>query len=283
MYKSTDAGATWTHVGLANTHHISRIQIHPRNPDIVFVAAVGHLWGANPERGVYKTTDGGESWELVLFMDEHTGAIDLAMDSNDPETLFAAMYQRQRTTWGFNGGGPGSGIYRTTDGGSTWKELTNGLPDEEMGRIGLDIYRGDGNVVYALVEADPRAPGGGRGRGGGGFGRGGGNADQDTGVYRSTDRGESWEQVSTTNNRPMYYSQIRIDPTDPERIYTGGSSLYRSSDGGRTFTPDAASGVHSDHHALWIDPANSDHLILAGDGGVSIPICRSFGRKARKW
>lgn len=265
VYKSMDAGRTFSHMGLAETHHISRIQIHPRNPDVVYVAAVGHLWGPNPERGVYKTTDGGETWELVLFVGEHTGAIDLAMDPGDPSTLFAAMYQRQRTGWGFNGGGSGSGIYRTTNGGASWHELTNGLPQGDMGRIGLDIYRGDGNLVFAIVEADartwsPRSFGGGRG----------GVDTGENGVYKSTDRGETWEQVSTTNNRPMYYSQIRVDPNDPDRIYAGGSSLYKSLDGGRTFTPDAASDVHSDHHALWIDPANSDHLILGGDGGVSI-------------
>ena len=270
VYRSTDAGRTWTHLGLADTHHISRIQVHPRDPDVAYVAAMGHLWGANPERGVYRTTDGGDSWEQVLFVDDNTGAIDLAMDPADPRTLFVAMYQRQRRAWGFNGGGPGSGIYRTTDGGDTWTELTDGLPEGDKGRIGLDIYRGDGNIVLALVEADARAPGQGFGGGGGGGGR-----DQKNGVYRSTDRGESWEQVSTTNNRPMYYSQIRVDPNDPERIYLGGSSLYRSSDGGWNFTPDAAADVHSDHHALWIDPADSDHLILGGDGGVSVSWDRS--------
>ena len=267
VYRSTDAGRTWTHLGLENTHHISRIQVHPRDPDVAYVAAMGHLWGANPARGVYRTTDGGESWDKVHFVDDHTGAIDLVMDPADPRTLFAAMYQRQRRAWGFNGGGPGSGIYRTTDGGDSWAELTAGLPEGDKGRIGLDIYHGDGNIVFAMVEADARVPGQ-------GFG-GGGGRDQKNGVYRSTDRGESWEHVSTTNNRPMYYSQIRVDPSDPERIYLGGSSLYRSSDGGRNFTPDAAADVHSDHHALWIDPADSDHLILGGDGGVSVSWDRS--------
>ena len=267
VYRSTDAGRTWTHLGLEDTHNIGRIQVHPRDPDVAYVAAVGHLWGPNPERGVYRTTDGGESWELVLFVDENTGAIDLAMDMSDPRTLFAAMYQRRRRAWGFNGGGPGSGIYRTTDGGDSWKELTNGLPASDKGRIGLDIYRGDGDMVFALVEADARGPGQ-------GFGGGGGD-DRQTGVYRSTDRGERWEHLSTTNNRPMYYSQIRVDPSDPDRVYLGGSVLYRSSDGGRDFTPDASDGVHLDHHALWIDPANSNHLILAGDGGVSVSWDRS--------
>ena len=268
VYRSTDAGGSWTHLGLDNTHHISRIQVHSRDPDVAYVAAVGHLWGSNPERGIYKTSDGGQTWQLVLFIDENTGAIDLAMDPNDPQTLFAAMYQRRRRAWGFNGGGPGSGIYRTTDGGATWTELTDGLPGGDKGRIGLDIYRGDGNHVCALVEADTRTPG--QGRRGGPGGRRSRN-----GVYCSTDRGDSWRWLSTTNDRPMYYSQIRIDPNDPERIYLSGLNLYRSSDGGRSFTDDAAVGVHSDHHALWIDPSDSDHLLLGGDGGVSVSWDRS--------
>jgi len=269
VFRSTDAGRTWRHLGLENTHHIARIVVHPRDPDVAYVAAVGHLWGPNPERGVYRTTDGGATWELVLFVDEDTGAIDLAMDPGDPRTVFAAMYQRRRTLWGFNGGGPGSGIYRTANGGASWEELTQGLPEGDKGRIGLDIYRGDGNIVYALVEADARVPG--QGFGGGGGDRG----DAKQGVYRSTDRGESWEHLSTTNNRPMYYSQIRIDPNDPERIYLGGSDLFMSSDGGRNFTDEAADEVHLDHHALWIDPSDSDHLIVAGDGGVSVSWDRS--------
>ena len=268
VFRSTDAGRTWRHLGLEDTHHIARIVVHPRDPDIAYVAAVGHLWGANPERGVYRTTDGGRTWEHVLFIDDDTGAIDLAMDPGDPQTVFAAMYQRRRTLWGFNGGGPGSGIHRTTDGGASWEELAGGLPEGDKGRIGLDIYRGDGNIVYALVEADARRPDQ-------GFGGGGGQGEVRNGVYRSTDRGETWEHLSTTNNRPMYYSQIRIDPTDPERIYLGGADLFMSSDGGRTFTDEAAAEVHLDHHALWIDPSDSDHLIVAGDGGVSVSWDRS--------
>lgn len=260
VYRSTDAGRSWTHRGLENTHHISRIQVHPRDPDVAYVAAVGHLWGANPERGVYKTTDGGRSWMRVLFVDDVTGAIDLVMDPNDPQTLFTAMYQRQRTPWGFNGGGPGSGIYRTMDGGESWTELTEGLPAGDKGRIGLDVYRGDSNLVCALVQADAS---------------GEDDETNEDGVYCSTDRGERWEHRSTTNNRPMYYSQIRIDPNDPSRMYLGGSDLFRSSDGGRNFTNDAAADVHLDHHALWINPANSKHLVLGSDGGVSISWDRS--------
>ena len=261
VYKSTDGGNTWAHKGLEATKHIARMLIHPRNPDIVYVAAVGDLWAANEERGVFRSRDGGDSWEKVLYVDEHTGAIDLAMDPADPNTIFAAMYQRQRTGWGFNGGGPGSGLHRTVDGGDTWMELTEGLPEGDKGRIGIDIYRRDGNLVYALVEADPREPGQGFGGGGGGPRRGG--------LFRSTNRGETWEKVSDTNPRPMYYSQVRIDPSNPDRIYVLGTQLSISDDGGRTFRNDGAVQIHVDHHQLWINPEDPDHLILGSDGGVA--------------
>ena len=258
VYRSLDAGRTWSHLGLEDTHHISRIQVHPMNADVAYVAAMGHLWGPNETRGVFKTTDGGQTWEKVLYVDEHTGAIDLIMDPNDPHTLFAAMYQRQRRAWGYNGGGPGSGIYRTMDGGASWTEVTEGLPAGEKGRIGLDIYRGDSNLIYAIVEADARAPGAGR------------PEVTQNGVYRSWDRGDTWEKTSDTNNRPMYYSQIRVDPNNPQLVFTGGSDGFRSTDGGYTFTNDAADGVHLDHHAWWINPSDSDHQILGSDGGVSV-------------
>ncbi len=264
VYRSTDGGKTWRHQGLEETRHIARIVVHPRNADVAYVAAVGHLWGPNPERGVYRTQDGGSTWELVLFVDEHTGAIDLAMDPSDPNTLFAAMYQRQRTGWGFNGGGPGSGIYRTLDGGNTWVELTTGIPEGDKGRIGLDVYRRDGNIVYATIEADTRDP---NRRFGGGAPQP--QRERKSGTYRSTDRGETWERMSGTNPRPMYYSQIRIDPNNPERIYVLGTRLEVSDDGGRTFRNDGARRIHVDHHALWINPADSDHLIIGSDGGVA--------------
>jgi photosystem II stability/assembly factor-like uncharacterized protein len=269
VYKSTDAGRTWKHMGLDDTRHIGRIVIHPSNPNVVYVAAVGHLWGPNEDRGVYRTSDGGETWEKVLYVDENTGAIDLAMHPGDGNTLFAAMYQRRRTGFGFNGGGPGSGIYRTIDGGSTWEELTEGLPEGDKGRIGLDVYRRDGNLVYAVVEADARNPV----RSFGGPQQPAG--ERKSGVFRSTDRGETWEKVSSTNPRPMYYSQIRIDPNDSERIYVLGTQLAVSDDGGKTFRNDGANAIHVDHHALWIDPSDSDHLIIGSDGGVAASFDRS--------
>ena len=253
VFKSMDGGRTWVHKGLQETRHISRIQVHPRDPDVAYIAAVGNLWKEGPERGVYKTIDGGDTWELVLYLDNHTGAIDLVMDPSDPNTLFAAMYSRRRTAWGFNGGGAGSGIYRTVDGGVSWTRLQEGLPEGELGRIGLDIFRRDGNVVFATVEA-----------------RSG-----QTGLYGSTDRGDTWEKLSGTNPRPMYFSQIRVDPNDPKRVYVGGTNLMRSDDGGRTFTDDGARNVHLDHHALWIDPSDSNHLLLGSDGGVSTSFDRS--------
>ena len=264
VYKSTDAGNTWRHMGLEGTKHVGRILIHPRNPDVVYVAAVGDLWGPNEERGVFRTKDGGETWEKVLYIDEHTGAIDLAMDPGDPNTIFAAMYQRQRTGWGFNGGGSGSGIYRTFDGGDSWTELSEGLPEGDKGRIGVDVFRQDGNVVYALVEAEPRSAD--QGFGGGG---GGGGGESQNGLFRSLDRGDSWEKMSGANPRPMYYSQVRIDPSNVDRIYLLGGSLMVSDDGGRTFRNDGAEQIHVDHHALWINPNDPDHLILGSDGGVT--------------
>src|SRR6202050_4119208 len=164
VYKSLDAGATWQKMGLADTHHIGKIVIHPTDPNTVYVAAVGHLWGSNPERGVFKTTDGGKTWKKVLYKDENTGAIDLAMDPKNPDVLYAAMYQHQRKGWGYNGGGPGSGIFPTMERGAAWTELKNGLPVGDKGRIGLATFAGDNRVVYAIVEADP-APAG-RGEGG---------------------------------------------------------------------------------------------------------------------
>ena len=268
VYRSLDGGQSWEHAGLSETRHIGRIVIHPADPDIVYVAAAGHLWGPNEERGVFRTTDGGTTWEKVLYVDENTGAIDLAMDPRDPRTLFAAMYQRQRKVWGFSGGGPGSGLYRSIDGGATWRELTDGLPQVEMGRIGIDIFQGDGRIVYAIVEAD-HAP----------TPRGATYSvspptlrTEMGGVFRSMDRGATWEQMSSFNPRPPYMSQIRVDPKDPDRVYVlGVSMVHISDDGGRTFRdPGSGPSIHPDYHALWIDPRDPRHLIVGNDGGVGV-------------
>ncbi len=244
VFKSTDGGKTWKNMGLRDTHHIGRIVIHPTDPDIAYVAALGHLWGPNKERGLFKTTDGGKTWSNTKFIDENTGFVDVAIDPENPDTLYAAAYQRRRRGWGFNGGGPGSGLYKTTDGGESWIRLSEGLPDGDIGRIGLDIYRKNPNIVYALVEHK----------------RGG--------IFRSEDKGFSWKKMSSTNPRPMYYSQIRIDPNNDQRIWVLGARMYFSEDGGKTFNTGLVTRIHGDHHAMWIDPENSDHMIVGSDGGI---------------
>ncbi|MGB8660027.1 MAG: hypothetical protein WCA94_08020, partial [Candidatus Acidiferrum sp.] len=248
IYKSLDAGKTWQNMGLAATHHIGRIVIHPKNPDIVYAAALGHLWGPNPERGVYKTTDGGKTWNQVLKINEDTGVSDIAMDPESPDTLYAAAYERRRTPFGFDGGGPGSAIYKTVDGGATWKKLTKGLPYEnggDTGRIGLDIYRKDPNIVYAIVQHEKG------------------------GTYRSEDKGETWKKMGDTNPRPSYYSQVRIDPNNDLRIWELGAQMFYSEDGGKTFSTQRVKGIHGDFHAMWIDPADSNHIITGCDGGIN--------------
>jgi len=252
VYRSVDAGSTWTHLGLVDTRHIGRIQVHPDDPDVAYVAAQGNLWAPSEHRGVYRTTDGGETWEKVLFVDEQTGVVDLAMDPENPDVLYAAAYQRLRKTWGFNGGGPGSGLYKTTDGGDTWTELTNGLPTGDKGRIGVSVSPADPQTVYALVE----------------------HADS-SGTYRSRDAGQSWTHVNDLNPRPMYYSHIVADPVDRDRVYVLSTEAYTSADGGDTFTrlptrPTYDVGVHSDHHAMWIEPSDPSTFYLAGDAGLHI-------------
>lgn len=251
IYRSDDGGESWRHLGLTETRHIGKVEVHPSNPDIVYVAALGNLWAPSAERGVFKSTDGGDSWERVFFVDELTGVVDLVMDPSNPDVLYAAAYQRLRRTWGFNGGGPGSGIFKTTDGGESWTELTNGIPAENKGRIGLAIAYSNPQVLNALIEyAD----------------------NENQGTYRSEDGGATWERVNPLNGRPMYYSHIFIDPNDEDRVYTLATSSYKSEDGGRNFDeiavrPTYDVGVHADHHALWIDPNDSNHIYLGGDAG----------------
>jgi photosystem II stability/assembly factor-like uncharacterized protein len=248
VFRSMDGGDTWQNLGLFESRHVGQIKLHPTDPDVAYVAAVGDLFAANDQRGVYRTLDGGTTWQKMLFVDEHTGAIDLAMDPRDPNTLFAAMYQRRRTSFGFSASGGGSGLYRSRDGGVSWAELTEGLPTGEKGRIGIDVYRGDGSILYVTVEA----------------------GDDEGGVFRSDDRGDSWSRVSTQNPRPMYFSLIRIDPNDSNHLYLGGTSLSASDDGGESWwDADGDEVIHVDHHALWIDPSNSNHVLVGNDGGVS--------------
>jgi photosystem II stability/assembly factor-like uncharacterized protein len=241
-----DGGASWTHLGLKETHHIGRIVVHPTDPNIVYVAALGDLWGPNKERGVFRSMDGGATWTQTLTIDQDTGVSDIAIDSQSPNILYAAAYQHRRSVFGYNGGGPGSGLYRSTDSGAHWTKLTKGLPASgDIGRCALDIYRKNTNIVYALVEH--RTLGG---------------------VYRSEDKGASWSRMSDTDPRPMYFSQIRVDPSNDLKIWLGGVNIYMSEDGGKNFVQTRFARVHSDVHAIWIDPANSDHILSGNDGGI---------------
>lgn len=290
IYKSTDGGKTFTNMGLKETQTIARVVIDPKNPDTVYVAALGHLFGPNKERGIFKTTDGGKTWANVKFIDEDTGFTDLVIDPSDPKTLIAASYQRRRTPWGFNGGGPGSALWKTTDAGKTWTKVEgNGWPEGLLGRVGIDISRSNPNVLYAQVEVgasqgtgvpeetpsgQPVAAGPGGGGGGGGFGGGQNNPNtppdpKKAGLWRSDDKGKTWRIVSSNNNRPMYYSQVRVDPSNPEIVYTGGLNFSRSTDGGKTFK-NLAGVAHSDHHAIWINPKNGQHVIVGNDGGLNV-------------
>ncbi|MGH7656022.1 MAG: WD40/YVTN/BNR-like repeat-containing protein, partial [Gemmatimonadaceae bacterium] len=262
VYKSTDGGKTFTHVGLAASKHIGRIAIDPRNPDVVFVAATGPLFGPGGERGLYKTTDGGKTWRAVIKGDEDTGANDVRISYSDPDIMFASMYQRRRTACCVNGGGPGSAIFKSTDGGEHWTKLTNGIPASPLGRIALDIYRGSSNIVYAEIEGATPAGAGGRGAAAAAAGP--------TGTYRSDDGGVSWRKVSATDVRPLYFSQVRIDPRTPDRIYEGGVKMQMTVDGGRTMEGQASLAIHDDIHAIWVDPNNTDHVLIGGDGGIGV-------------
>ena len=281
VYKSTDGGKTYVNMGLKTSRFINRVVIDPRNNDIVFVAATGSLWGPGGERGIYKTTDGGRNWKRTLQVDDDTGANDLVMDPMNDQILYASTYQRRRTACCMNGGGLGSGIWKSTDGGETWTRLKNGIPDEPMGRIGLDVYRRRPNILYAIVEGQGPVP---AARGGAaapapdeapqGGGRGAtiatGVDATPTGLYRSDDAGATWRKVNNENPRPMYFSQVRIDPNDPDVVFYAGVKLHRSLDGGKTVTLNVTQTIHDDVHAIWIDPANSQHVIIGNDGGVAV-------------
>ena len=252
VYRSADGGKTWSHLGLADTHHISRIRVHPTNPDWVMVAALGHAFGPNEERGIYRSTDGGQHFDRVLARSENTGAIDLAMDPNNPRILFAALWQVRRKPWALEGGGPESGLWRSADGGTTWTDISHapGLPDDEvLGRIGVSVSRAFPNRVYAIVESKQGA------------------------LFRSDDGGGHFERCSDAaglRTRPWYYSHVFADPVDPDTVFVLNSTFFKSADAGKTFTPVAT--PHGDHHDLWIDPQNAQRMIHGADGGAAVSL-----------
>ncbi len=288
VYKSTDGGKTYAFMGLRSSRYINRIVIDPRNNETVYVASTGSLWGPGGERGIYKTSDGGKSWKQVLKVDDDTGANDLVIHPSNNQVLYASTYQRRRTACCMNGGGPGSGIWKSTDGGENWTRLKAGIPEGSLGRIGLDVSRRHPNVLYASIEG-PVQPGRGRGGAtageatpggaaqaagggaGGGAGRGGGplNPNDPTGLYRSDDGGTTWKKINNANPRPMYFSQVRVDPNDSDIVYLGGVGLHQTLDAGKTIATDIAQPIHDDVHAIWIDPSNSNHLIIGNDGGLA--------------
>lgn len=248
-FKSTDGGKTWSKPMLPKTQHIARIVIDPRDPDIVYVAAMGPLWAPGGDRGVFKTTDGGATWTNTKSLSEHTGFTDIVMDPNNPDVLYAASYQRERRAYGFLPSGPESGIWKTTDAGKSWTRLTKGLPEGDAGRIGLAVCRSRPNTLYATVHAKGTA----------------------NGAYRSDDAGATWRQLDRSNGTAWFYSQVRCDPTDAEHVVRLNVGSTESYDGGKTWRPYAGGGgVHSDHHALWINPEDPDHHVMGNDGGVDI-------------
>ncbi|MCH7684561.1 MAG: hypothetical protein IIB35_12745 [Gemmatimonadetes bacterium] len=279
VFKSTDAGETWEHMGLTGTHTIPRIVVHPTNSNVVYVAASGHEWTNNEDRGVYKTTDGGESWEKILYINEMTGAIDLVMDPSNPNTLYAATWQRVREKWNDPRNEShygGSGIYKTTDAGANWEEINNGLPEARYrGRIGIDVSRSNPNVIYAFVdnyETARPAPQGETDA----YGRPRGPVIKGATLFRSNNGGRSWSRVSEENEYMerlggtygWVFGQVRADPNIVDRVYVMGLALNVSNDGGKTFR--RLPGMHGDHHGLWIDPENSNYLINVNDGGIDI-------------
>jgi photosystem II stability/assembly factor-like uncharacterized protein len=248
VYKTTDAGDTWKMVGLENSERIARIIVDPKNSDVVYVAATGHLWDSNDERGVYKTSDGGKTWQRALFVDKDTGCADLAIDPQDSNIVYAAMWQFRRKAYFFTSGGPSSGLYKSVDAGKTWKKLSKGLPEGELGRIALAVAPNRPNLVYASVEA------------------------KKSGIYRSDDLGESWTRVSgspSATGRPFYFSRMLIDPKDYKRIYKADYSIALSTDGGVSFAS-RGGRAHGDFHDVWVNPIDTSQVYVATDGGVYV-------------
>jgi photosystem II stability/assembly factor-like uncharacterized protein len=248
VYKSADAGKSWKNIGLKDTRHIGALIVDPKNPDIVLVAALGHIFGQNQERGIFRTTDGGKTWTRVLWKDQDTGGIDVVFDPQNSNVVFAALWQARRQPWNFSSGGPGSGLYRSEDGGATWKRLEgNGLPDGILGRIGVSVSGADANRVYAMIEA------------------------KEGGLFRSDDGGAKWTRVNDDGRfrqRAWYFSKVYADPKSPDTVYVLNTGLFRSVDGGKSFN--LLPARHGDHHGLWIDPQNPQRFANANDGGAAI-------------
>src|SRR6266571_2841783 len=251
MWRSTDGGATWQHLGLEDTRHIAVVRVDPKNADVVYVAAMGHAFGPNPTRGVFRSTDGGKTWQKVLFVDDSTGAIDLALDPVNPRILYAALWKDQRFPWGFSAGGGKSGLWKSTDGGDTWTDITGGvgLPPRPLGRIGIAVSPANPSRLWASVEA----------------------ADSTGGIFRSDDAGKTWERVNADQKfmvRPWYFSFVTADPADENTMYVLNLGTWRSVDGGKTFSRIRV--PHGDCHILWIDPRDPQRMIEGNDGGGTV-------------
>src|ERR1041385_6219971 len=259
VYKSIDAGKTWTHAGLADSQVVSKIRVHPWNADIVYAAVLGHPYGPNTGRGVFRSKDGGETWEKVLYKSDHVGAVDLCMDPHDPNLLYAAIWDANRTSWSLTSGGPDSGLYKSTDGGDHWTDLTRypGMPKGVIGKIGVAVSGADGNRVYAIVE------------------------NENGGVFASDDGGGTWKQVSEDRRlrqRAFYYSHIYADPKTKDTVYVLNTGFYRSTDGGKQYR--TIGTPHGDNHDLWIDPHDPQRMIESNDGGANVSI--NGGDRKRK-
>ncbi|MDQ1410153.1 MAG: hypothetical protein QOJ41_1888, partial [Acidobacteriaceae bacterium] len=250
VYRSNDGGKSWTNIGLKDSRHIGKVIVHPTNADTVFVAALGHAYGANTERGIFRTRDGGKTWEKVLYLDDRTGGIDIVFDPHNPHVLFAAMWEGYRTPWTLNSGGDKDGLYRSSDDGSTWKRIEgHGMPDGPLGRIGVGVSGEDSNVVYALIEA------------------------KKGGLYRSGDGGENWALINDDHRfrqRAWYFTHVWADPKDSNKVYIANTGLFRSIDGGKSF--ERIPAPHGDHHGLWIDPNNPNRMINGNDGGATVTV-----------
>ena len=254
VYKSVDGGLTWKLMGLERTESIGRIAVHPTNPDVVYVAALGAIWRSNPERGLYKTEDGGQSWQLVKFVSARAGFVDVVLDPSNPDVVWASSYERVRGPYFLRSGGAGSALWKSADAGRTWAEVKGGgFPETTKGRIAIAIAPSSPRVMYTMVEADS----------------GGGQRTLQSGLYRSEDAGATWTRTNNSNTRPFYYSQVRVHPKNPDRVYWSSTPVLVSNDGGRT-PINATVGLHVDHHAMWIDPVDPDRMVVGNDGGIGI-------------